>query len=140
MTDFCLGSTNEKREDIFKCLWVGYNASGEVKIENGNLLYNGQKMYDLNELKEDSSASPTGGAFNMEPGRVIYVSIRIANVAKKYAFKPIGTVTIVSSAANFAGVSDGKSAISLTTTSDSNQKRKKRAGPITLQLVTPTGL
>ena len=139
--EFCLGSSYDSPGDIFPCTWVGYNVSGEVTIEDGCLWLNGEKVYDLNELIANVSASSTEGAFTMEPGRVIFVSIRMCYETVKYSYKHLGTVTIVTVNTTESGVSDGTNSIKVTTTTQLNGSRKKRSvTEVDVEVITPSGI
>lgn len=83
-------------DDIFPCLMVGYNQSGEVEVKQGYLLYAGQKMYSLKELGKKTTNSSDPGKFQMETGRVLFPCLRICNRAAKCSKKSLGTVTITS--------------------------------------------
>ena len=99
-------------------------------------MYNGQKMYSINELRMDYTSDVTeDGTFRMEPGRVIFIYIKLCNEAYRCGVKSMGTVTITSDYSQ-SGVSDGQSAITLTLTEDS----RKRAVPVEIDFTTPSGI
>lgn len=96
LTDFCVGSSQLKLDDICQCVWVGYNDSGSVEIRNGYLMYAGQQMYSLKELGQKVTINSSPGEFKVETGRVLFPAIRVCNQAKRCSWKPLETVTIVS--------------------------------------------
>ncbi|XP_076085497.1 uncharacterized protein LOC143056293 [Mytilus galloprovincialis] len=100
--DWCLGS-DELRDDIFPCTWIGHNASGTIKIQNGWLTINTADVRRLSELNpaQDSSLSETerlsddNNVFKMEPGRTIFMMLQVCNEAVLCTPLQIASVLVI---------------------------------------------
>ena len=137
-TDFCIGSKLNVIDDIFPCVWCGYNMSGSVEIKDGYLTYGGQNMYSLKELGKKAASENDPGKFHMETGRILHPNIRLCNKAALCNSKPLGTVTITSPLTK-TKFSDGSSPLVFTVTNNDNRK-KREATPLNIQVETPAGI
>ncbi|CAH1249045.1 SELE [Branchiostoma lanceolatum] len=93
-----IGST-EELEDIIPNTQVGYNESGTVAIDGGQILFNGRVMANISDLGDQSDQLSDPGAkksnnFNMEPGRKMYVKVKACNKAHKCTVIDTKTVTV----------------------------------------------
>ena len=130
-----MGSSRDKLDDIFRCLWVGYNESGNVEVRDGYLFYAGQKLYSLKEIGQKATDGNEPGKFQMETGRVLFPSIRMCNRAVRCSKKPLGTVTITSETSDIK-TATGDSGLTFTVNKEIT-KRDTNAGEIFVE--TPTG-
>ncbi|VDI51286.1 Hypothetical predicted protein [Mytilus galloprovincialis] len=143
--DLCCG-TDEGKDDIFPCTWVGYNVSGTIMIEDGWVKVNGENMRRLSELNpvqdpdmsDADRLSSDNNAFNMEPGRTIFMMMRLCNEAMKCVNKTMGSVIITNANTDLETSLNGM-AITISVNSGS-RRRKKRAVGDDLVIVTPSNL
>ncbi|XP_076085507.1 uncharacterized protein LOC143056307 [Mytilus galloprovincialis] len=143
--DLCCG-TDEEKEDIFPCTWVGYNISGTVMIEDGYVRINGVNIRRLSELNpvqntslsEADRLSSANNVFNMEPGRTVFMMMRLCNAAMRCVNKTMGSVIITNANTDLETSLNGL-AITISVTPGSG-RRKKRAVGDDLVIVTPSNL
>ncbi|XP_076116641.1 uncharacterized protein LOC143084119 [Mytilus galloprovincialis] len=137
--DMCIG-TSEDNDDIFPCLWVGYNISGSAIIKHGWLYINDHKIRQLSELRpNDNNATDTStNVFHMEPGRTLFMTMRVCNDAMLCTNKSLGSITITDKKAVLQTSVNGE-AIKLVHSFSSNSTRRKRSVDV-LTITTPDGL
>ncbi|CAG2210833.1 unnamed protein product [Mytilus edulis] len=143
--DLCCG-TDEEKEDIFPCTWVGYNVSGTIMIEDGYVRINGVNIRRLSELNpvqntslsEADRLSSANNVFNMEPGRTVFMMMRLCNAAMRCVNKTMGSVIITNANTDLETSLNGL-AITISVTPGSG-RRKKRAVGDDLVIVTPSNL
>ena len=124
----------EEIENIVPCTWVGLNMSGEATIKDGYLKINNISIYKLSELKALSS----NGSYNpeedlnpsedfvMEPGRTMFVHMRLCNKAKVCTQKFVNSVVITNENSKVVTSENGESlAVSIGPAS----RRRKRDLP-----------
>ncbi|ESO82597.1 hypothetical protein LOTGIDRAFT_236952 [Lottia gigantea] len=138
--DFGVGSTVDPCDDIFPFTWVGYNVSGEVAIKDGWLQINGEKVepigaYNPNQTDTNDTSTATTG-YKMEPGRTLFLCMRMCNEARRCTVRNVGTSIIVDANSKMATSTNGESVeVSL----GSSTGRKKRA-VTDVVIKTPPGL
>ncbi|KAK3103480.1 hypothetical protein FSP39_019545 [Pinctada imbricata] len=139
--DMCLGSS-ENLDDIFPCTWVGYNESGEVKIMDGAIYVNGKVLSRLSEVKafdpnqtDADRAAPENNVFRMEPGRTVFLTMRVCNKAVLCSNKSLGTLTMASQGAVFKK-SEGGAAIDAIVQIPDGGGRKRRTAQ-SVEILTP---
>ncbi|KAK3609657.1 hypothetical protein CHS0354_035942 [Potamilus streckersoni] len=144
--DLCAGSgdTDETREDIVPCIWVATNQSGEAAIVDGYVAINGIKVYRISELvptnnfSDPKYASSEGNVFHMEPGRTMFVYIRICNYAMRCTYQLSGIVVIESDGSQLF---TSKNGTEITAEVSLPSSRKKRASSFNeLTITTPSGM
>ncbi|XP_076085326.1 uncharacterized protein LOC143056125 [Mytilus galloprovincialis] len=143
--DLCCG-TDEGKEDIFPCTWVGYNVSGTVMIDDGYVKINGVNIRPLSELNRVQNTSLSGAdrlssannVFKMEPGRTVFLMMRLCNAAMRCFNKTMGSVIITNANTDLETSLNGL-AITISVSSSSG-RRKKRAVRDDLVIVTPSNL
>lgn len=89
----CIGNT-ENVDDILPCQWVGLNESGSAVIQNGQLLINGQIILPLSQSSVNISDTERRNLFHMEPGRTMFMTMRVCNEAMLCTNKSLGSVTV----------------------------------------------
>ncbi|XP_078660674.1 uncharacterized protein LOC144905141 [Branchiostoma floridae x Branchiostoma belcheri] len=112
---FSIGSTGEL-EDIIPETQVGYNESGTVLIEDGQVLINGQviaNISDLRHMQNDDQSTPEVNKFNMEPGRKMYVKVKACNSAHKCSIIDL-KVIVVSREGDVVATATNSSKVSVT--------------------------
>lgn len=134
----CIG-TSEDNDDIFPCMWVGYNISGSAIIKNGYLYINDHKIRPLSELRphDDNNNVTDSNVFHMEPGRTLFMTMRVCNDAMLCTNKSLGSITMTDKKAVLETSVNGES-IKLVHSFTSNSTRKRRSADI-LSVVTPDG-
>lgn len=134
----CVG-TSEDNDDVFPCVWVGYNMSGSAMINNGWLYINGIKIRPLSEYRpQNGNASDnSSNVFHMEPGRTLFLTMRVCNDAMLCANKSLGTVTITDNKALLQSSTNGES-IEIVHSFTTKSTRKKRGADV-LAITTPNG-
>ncbi|XP_052081925.1 uncharacterized protein LOC127719726 isoform X2 [Mytilus californianus] len=143
--DLCFG-TDEEKDDIFPCTWVGYNVSGTIMVEDGWVKINGMNIRRLSELNpvqntslsESDRLSSANNAFNMEPGRTVFMMMRLCNAAMRCTNKTMGSVIITNANTDLETSLNGL-AITITVTPGSGRRRKRAVGD-DLIIVTPSNL
>ena len=139
----CFG-TDEEKDDIFPCTWVAYNVSGTIMVEDGWIKINGMNIRRLSELNpvqdpdmsESDRLSSANNAFNMEPGRTVFMMMRLCNAAMRCLNKTMGSVIITNANTDLETSLNGL-AITISVT-PSSSRRKKRAVGDDLVIVTPS--
>ncbi|VDI67222.1 Hypothetical predicted protein [Mytilus galloprovincialis] len=137
--DLCIG-TDENKDDIFPCTWVGYNVSGSASIKDGYLLLDGNKVTRLSELQTVSSqlAENKTSIFHMEPGRTLFLTMRVCNEAVLCANKSLGSILITNDKTVLKTSEHGES-IELVQSIETGSKRRKRDTNM-IVVKTPEGL
>jgi hypothetical protein len=142
--DFCVGSSDVIIDDIFPCTWVGYNISGEVKIKNGQLLVNDIAHRNISELKqmseneaENAKHLASGSKFNMEPGRTLFVHMKICNEAMRCKTRLLGSVVITNDNTQMITSTTGKAIRVEIPLLGAGRRRKRQTN--TLSVDTPDG-
>ncbi|CAG2247498.1 unnamed protein product [Mytilus edulis] len=128
--DMCIG-TDKYLDNIFPCTWVGYNTSGSASIKDGYLYIDNIKLRPLSELKTkvwnisyESTENKTS-AFHMEPGRALFMTMRVCNEAVLCTNKSIGSVLITNTETVLKTSEKGES-IEIIQSVATNSTRKKR--------------
>jgi hypothetical protein len=134
--DLCVGS-EEERDDIIPCTWVGYNTSGSAEIKNGALWIDGIEVRKLSDLKPyqdyTNINSTSSSSFTMPVGQQMFVTMRLCNQAMLCTNKSLGVVVITNSNSAIATSTNGSAIeerLSITT--------RKRA-VAELDIKTPSG-
>ncbi|VDI28035.1 Hypothetical predicted protein, partial [Mytilus galloprovincialis] len=138
----CIG-TDENKDDIFPCTWVGYNVSGSASIKDGYLLLDGIKVTRLSELQTDQDISTQRAEnktsiFHMEPGRTLFLTMRVCNEAVLCANKSLGSILITNDKTVLKTSEHGES-IELVQSIETGSKRRKRDTNM-IVVNTPEGL
>ncbi|XP_076086943.1 uncharacterized protein LOC143057517 [Mytilus galloprovincialis] len=141
--DLCIG-TNKNKDDIFPCVLVGYNVSGSASIKDGYLLIDNIKVRPLSELQnrfwnvsEDQTQNKTS-AFHMEPGRTLFLTMRVCNEAELCSNKSIGSVLITNTESILKRSDHGESVKIVDNIATGSTRRKRSVE--TIVLTTPEGL
>ncbi|XP_019614832.1 PREDICTED: uncharacterized protein LOC109462715, partial [Branchiostoma belcheri] len=137
---FSIGST-EELEDIIPETQVGYNESGTVLIEDGQVLINGQviaNISDLRHMQNDDQSTPEVNKFNMEPGRKMYVKVKACNSAHKCSIIDL-KVIVVSREGDVVAKATNSSKVSVTLNS-SGATRSARTYVINGVNIVTTGI
>ncbi|CAG2204566.1 unnamed protein product [Mytilus edulis] len=141
--DLCIG-TDKNKDDIFPCVWVGYNVSGSASIKDGYLLIDNIRVRPLSELQnrfwnvsEDQTQNKTS-VFHMEPGRTLFLTMRVCNEAELCTNKSIGSVLITNTESILKRSDHGES-IEIVDNIATGSIRRKRSVE-TIVLTTPEGL
>ncbi|WAR05119.1 hypothetical protein MAR_020488, partial [Mya arenaria] len=100
--NFCVGSSKDIPDDVVPCIWVAINSSGIAEIKNGHIYVNGEHYYKLSELQAFSKAHYTlkdnvnksQDNFLMEPGRTVFLFMRMCNKAQICSFKLSNSVIV----------------------------------------------
>ncbi|KAK3612515.1 hypothetical protein CHS0354_024486 [Potamilus streckersoni] len=142
--DYCVGSSKDVIDDIFPCTWVGLNVSGTVAIKGGNLTIGGISVRRLSELK------PLGNDFNdtkyktdaenvfcMEPGRTMFITMRLCNEAMLCTNKFLGSVVVQIPTMKVSTSTDGSP---IDVKLDVNGARKYKRSVDVIDIQTPSGL
>ncbi|KAK6192291.1 hypothetical protein SNE40_003784 [Patella caerulea] len=96
--DFCVGSSEDSYEDIFPCTWVGYNVSGKVSISDGWLLINDEQFKPIGVYHpnfNDTSPDNASTAFKFEPGRTLFLYMRMCNEARRCTMRLVGSSVVI---------------------------------------------
>ncbi|XP_078620549.1 uncharacterized protein LOC144887293 isoform X2 [Branchiostoma floridae x Branchiostoma japonicum] len=89
-----IGSTEED-EDIIPETRVGYNESGTVLVDNGQVFLNGRVVANISDLGDLSDPdAPKSDKFNMEPGRKMFVKVKACNSAHKCTVVDTQAITV----------------------------------------------
>lgn len=138
----CIG-TDKYLDNIFPCTWVGYNTSGSASIKDGYLYIDDIKLRPLSELKTrvwnisyESKENRTS-AFHMEPGRALFMTMRVCNEAVLCTNKSIGSVLITNTETVLKTSEHGES-IEIIQSVNTNTTRKKRDTDV-IVVTTPEG-
>ncbi|XP_076087285.1 uncharacterized protein LOC143057777 [Mytilus galloprovincialis] len=141
--DLCIG-TDKNKDDILPCVWVGYNVSGSASIKDGYLLIDDVRLRPLSELQnrfwnesEDQTQNTTS-VFHMEPGRTLFLTMRVCNEAELCTNKSIGSVLITNTKSILKRSEHGES-IEIVDNIATGSTRRKRSVE-TIVLTTPEGL
>ncbi|XP_063408918.1 uncharacterized protein LOC134692399 [Mytilus trossulus] len=141
--DLCIG-TDMNKDDIFPCAWVGYNISGSASIKDGYLLIDDIRVRPLSELKntfwnvsEEQTQNKTS-VFHMEPGRTLFLTMRVCNEAELCTNKSLGSV-LITNTESIIKRSDHGEAIHIVEYVSTDSRRRKRNAE-TIVLTTPEGL
>ncbi|CAC5412724.1 unnamed protein product [Mytilus coruscus] len=141
--DMCIG-TDKYLDNIFPCTWVGYNTSGSASIKDGYLYIDDIKLRPLSELKTkvwnisyESTENKTS-VFHMEPGRSLFMTMRVCNEAVLCTNKSIGSVLITNTKTVLKTSEKGES-IEIIQSVTTNSTRKKRETDV-IVVTTPEGL
>ena len=133
----------ESIEDIVPCIVCSLNTSGEAKIEDGYFKIDDIQIYKVSEIKAlstDGSYNPdndtdSSDAFVMEPGRTMFVNMKLCNKAKICNTKFVNSVVVTNENSKLVTSTDGEK---LELAVGPPVKRRKRELPaITVQ--TPSG-
>lgn len=143
ITDLCIG-TDEFMDDIFPCTWVAYNRSGVIMIENGWITLDGIQIRRLSEFNPSNAGmsmeyrnNNSNNVFSMEPGRTLFMSMRLCNEAELCTNKSMGSVIITSSNTDLETSLDGQ-AITISVTGAGNGRKKRAVGTCSgLNILTP---
>jgi hypothetical protein len=117
--------------------------SGEVKIENGQLVLSGIAYRNLSDYKAQNQPSQnitnreSIGEFRMEPGRTLFVNMRICNEAMRCTSKALGSVVITGHNSQMTTSTAGE-AIEMEISTSGSRGRDKRAAQ-RLHIRTPNG-
>ncbi|XP_078621329.1 uncharacterized protein LOC144887805 [Branchiostoma floridae x Branchiostoma japonicum] len=117
---FSIGSTEED-EDIIPETQVGYNESGTVLVDKGQVLINGRvvaNISDLRNMQSEDQSTPKVNKFNMEPGRKMYVKVKACNAAHKCSIVDV-KVIVVSREGDVVAKATNSSKVSVTLESSS---------------------
>ncbi|VDI71255.1 Hypothetical predicted protein, partial [Mytilus galloprovincialis] len=141
--DLCIG-TDKNKDDIFPCAWVGYNISGSASIKDGYLLIDDIRVRPLSELQnrfwnvsEDQTQNKTS-VFHMEPGRTLFLTMRVCNEAELCTNKSLGSVLITNTESIIKRSNHGEAIHIVEYVSTDSRRRKRNAE--TIVLTTPEGL
>ncbi|XP_052082972.1 uncharacterized protein LOC127720424 [Mytilus californianus] len=141
--EICIG-TDKYLDNIFPCTWVGYNTSGSASIKDGYLYIDDIKLRPLSELKTkvwnisyESTENKTS-VFHMEPGRTLFMTMRVCNEAVLCTNKSIGSVLITNTETVLKTSEHGES-IEIIQSVATNSTRKKRDTDV-IVVTTPEGL
>lgn len=124
-------------------MWVAINSSGVVEIKNGHLYVNNVQFYKLSELKALSSGMYTysndssGEEFLMEPGRTLFLFLRICNKAEICSAKLTNTVIVEGNSSQLITASPHAES---THVLGGNRRRKRSTGDTALQITLPAGM
>ena len=142
----CLGTEYEK-EDIFPCTWFAVNVSCEAKIFNGSFWCGDTRIarlsearpYKINETDEER-ARVENNVFNMEPGRTLFISLRVCDKAFNCGWKKVGTIIIKSEGSTFARSQNGEAidVVVVMSTEDSSRRKRSLSAP-NVEITTPSG-
>ena len=131
--DLCIG-TDEEKDDIFPCTWVGHNISGTIMIDDGWLTINGMQVRRLSEfnpiqpnVSEAERLSDSNNVFRMEPGRTLFMMTRICNDAMLCTNKTLGSIIILDNNSELKTSLDG-SAITISVAGGSSGRKKRAVG------------
>ncbi|XP_071123199.1 uncharacterized protein [Mytilus edulis] len=138
--DMCIGSA-ENIDDILPCQWVGINASGSAMIKDGYLYINGFKARPLSvmQIQNNSinSSVDMSETFHMEPGRTLFMTMRVCNEAMLCSNKSLGSVTITNNKTKLQTSEHGES---IRVDYDGFSSRRKKRDIPKLSVTTPDGL
>jgi hypothetical protein len=73
----CIG-TDEEKEDIFPCTWVGHNVSGTIMIDTGWLTINGiqvRRVSEFNPVQPDKKMSSLTTIKKHQLHSCLYISL-----------------------------------------------------------------
>ena len=144
ISDFCVGSTEDIIDDIIPCVWVAINSSGVVEIKNGHLYVDNIAYYKLSELRALSSGmytntNETSGDFMMEPGRTLFLFLKICNKAEICSVKLTNTVVVEGNSSELITATPGSES-SHVIGSKSGSRRKRSAADTILQVTLPADM
>ncbi|CAG2187681.1 unnamed protein product [Mytilus edulis] len=138
--DMCIGSS-ENKDDILPCQWIGLNESGSAMIKDGYLYINGYKTRPLSVMQIQNNSSNSSvdmsETFHMEPGRTLFMTMRVCNEAMLCSNKSIGSVSITNNKTKLKTSVHGESV--RIDYDISTCRREKRDTPV-LSVTTPDGL
>lgn len=138
--DMCIGSA-ENIDDILPCQWVGINASGSAMIKDGYLYINGFKARPLSVLQIQNnsinSSVDMSETFHMEPGRTLFMTMRVCNEAMLCSNKSLGSVTITNNKTKLQTSEHGES---IRVDYDGFSSRRKKRDIPKLSVTTPDGI
>lgn len=139
----CIG-TDEEKEDIFPCTWVGHNVSGTIMIDTGWLTINGIQVRRVSEfnpvqpnISDAERLADNNNVFQMEPGRTLFMTMRVCNDAVLCTNKTLGSVIIMDNSTKLE-TSINAEAIRMIYTPGGGSGRKKRAVGDNLVIETPS--
>ncbi|KAK6174798.1 hypothetical protein SNE40_013376 [Patella caerulea] len=138
--DFCVGSSEDVCDDIFPCTWVGYNVSGEVAIKDGYLQVDGVKVGPIGTFKSQYNGTDPDNAsstFKMEPGRTMFLCMKMCNEARRCTTRVMGSSVIVDSNSKMATSTNGES-VSVSLGSSTTGRKKRAVSGVSV--TTPSGL
>ncbi|XP_052806219.1 uncharacterized protein LOC128235437 [Mya arenaria] len=130
--DFCVGSSKVTPDDIVPCVWVAVNTSGIVEIKEGHIYIDIVQYFNLSALQAYSEAHYTVNEnnntsediFRMEPGRTVFIFMRICNKAQICSFKLTNSVIVKGNDSSLAISKNGTAmSVILGQSSAKNQKR-----------------
>ncbi|XP_052806221.1 uncharacterized protein LOC128235438 [Mya arenaria] len=144
--DFCIGSSKMTPDDIVPCVWVAVNTSGTVEIKDGHMYINGVQYFKLSELQAYSKAHYTvkknsnnsENIFNMEPGRTVFLFMRICNKAQICSFKLTNSVIVKGKDSSLA-ISKNGTAMSVIL-GQSPAGKQKRSSEYSINATFPGGM
>ena len=130
-------------DDIVPCVWVGLNTSGEATIKDGFLKINNISVYKLSDVRSlqgnvssvRNNDTVSSDAFVMEPGRTIFVFMRLCNKATLCSEKFVNSVLIIKENSQLLTSENGEP---LTVSISNLNSRRKRALP-SVVVETPSG-
>ncbi|KAK3612537.1 hypothetical protein CHS0354_024514 [Potamilus streckersoni] len=142
--DYCVGSSRDVIDDIFPCTWVGLNVSGTVAIKGGNLTISGIPVRRLSELKplgndfnDTKYKTDAENIFHMEPGRTMFITMRLCNEANLCKNKFLGSVVVQTPSMKVATSTDGSP---IEVKLDAGRGKKYRRSVDVIDIQTPSGL
>lgn len=141
-TEYCVGSSNTSIDDIVPCIWVAVNKSGTAEIKQGKFWLDGVAYYNISDLRALSEgvytfddSAPQDNNFRMEPGRTVFLFMKICNKAKVCGVKLANTLLIAGDNTKTLTTADGQ-AVSYTF---SSTRKKRSVSNSILAINTPAG-
>ncbi|XP_052803271.1 uncharacterized protein LOC128233573 isoform X2 [Mya arenaria] len=131
--DFCVGSSKMTPDDIVPCVWVAVNTSGMVEIKDGHIYIDRVQYFKLSALQAYSKAHYTvkknsnnsENIFHMEPGRTVFLFMRICNKALICSYKLTNSVIVKG---NDSALAISKNGTGMSVTLGQSSARKQKRG------------